>query len=150
MSVEEDEKKKTKALRSRPFWPGFALEEMSIAFFVLGLALMLASVLHPSQIFEPDLGREELRGLEYPADPFNTPPRVLPEWYFLAVFELLKLMAPWLAFVLLGLFALGFVMTPFIERFMSKRRFGDLIMKVAAILIVGVFLYFTFRGMGLV
>jgi hypothetical protein len=59
-------------------------------------------------------------------------------------------MAPWLAFVLLGLFALGFVMTPFIERFMSKRRFGDLIMKVAAILIVGVFLYFTFRGMGLV
>ncbi|MHA2163619.1 MAG: hypothetical protein ACXABF_14470 [Candidatus Thorarchaeota archaeon] len=142
-------KEETGELRSRPFWPGFALEELSVLLLFMGLILMLASVFHPSQLFEPGLGDIELKRLESPADPFNTPPQILPEWYFLAAFELLKLMPPWMTMVLIGLFAVGFFITPFVERFLSKYRMGDWLMRLVVVGIVIIFLYFTAKGMGL-
>jgi cytochrome b6-f complex subunit 4 len=144
------ERRKRKTLRSRPFWPGFALEELSILLLFFGLILMLASLLHPSQIFESGLGETELQRLESPADPFSTPPQILPEWYFLAVFELLKLMDAWIVTLLIGLFAAGFAIVPFAERFLSKYKVGDWVLRIAVIAIVIIFLYFTAKGMGMV
>ncbi|MFQ5884181.1 MAG: hypothetical protein ACE5IO_03670 [Thermoplasmata archaeon] len=140
----------TQTLQSRPFWPGFLLEELSVLILFLGLVLLLASVLHPSQVFESDLERSELRGLESPADPFNTPPRVLPEWYFLATFELLKLMAPWVVTILIGLFVVCFMFVPFIDGFLSRFNLRDWIMRLFGIGIIFIFLYFTLRGMELI
>ncbi|MCJ2564509.1 MAG: hypothetical protein LN417_10560 [Candidatus Thermoplasmatota archaeon] len=138
------------ALRSRPFWPGFALEEMAALILFLGFVLLLASVLHPSMVFESGLDETELRRLEYPADPFSTPPRILPEWYFLATFELLKFMAPWLVMMLIGLFVTGFFFVPFIDRFLSKYRIGDWMVRLFGVGIVVLFILLTLRGMGLI
>jgi quinol-cytochrome oxidoreductase complex cytochrome b subunit len=148
--VAKKEKTKRRTLRSRPFWPGFALEELSILLLLFGLILMLASLLHPSQIFESGLGEAELQRLESPADPFNTPPQILPEWYFLAVFELLKLMDAWIVTLLIGLFAAGFFIVPFAQRFLSKYKFEDWALRLSVVAIVIIFLYFTAMGMGLV
>ncbi|MFQ5884971.1 MAG: hypothetical protein ACE5IO_07715 [Thermoplasmata archaeon] len=147
--VAKKKKVESQELRSRPFWPGFFLEELSILFFFLGLTLILAAVLHPSQVFETGLERTELRGLESPANPFNTPPKVIPEWYFLAVFELLRYVAPWAVTVLIGILALAFLLTPFTEKFLSRYRVGDWIMRLVALGTIIVFLYLTLRGMGM-
>ncbi|MFQ6106313.1 MAG: hypothetical protein ACE5QF_01810 [Thermoplasmata archaeon] len=138
------------ALRSRPFWPGFLMEELAALIVFLGFVLLLASALHPSMVFEPGLRSTELRRLESPADPFTTPPRILPEWYFLATYELLKFMAPWLAMMLVGLFSIGFFLVPFIDRFLSRFRIGDWIMRFSGIGIVILFIVLTLRGMGLI
>jgi len=132
--------------RGRPFMWGHLLEEMASLLLFLGLILLLAATLHPSQVFEPALGETELRRLETPADPFTTPPRIVPEWYFLATFEILKLMAPWIAMVLVGLFFLAFLFIPFIDRYLGRFRHGERILKWGAILVGVVFLYFTLKG----
>jgi quinol-cytochrome oxidoreductase complex cytochrome b subunit len=147
--AEKKKKKNKKELRSRPFWPGFALEELSVLLLAMGIILIFASLLHPSQVFESTLEEAELMKLESPADPLNTPPRILPEWYFLAVFEFLKLMPPWVVTALIGLFGLAFIITPFIERFLSRFKYGDWALRLSVIVIVVIFLYFTAKGMGL-
>jgi len=130
----------------RPFMWGHLLEEgVSLLLFV-GTILLLAATLHPSQFFEPALGQTELRRLETPADPFTTPPQIVPEWYFLATFEILKLVTPWLAMTLVGLFVLAFFLTPFIDRYLGRFRHRDRIMRWGAIGILVVFLYFTLKG----
>ena len=130
----------------RPFMWGHLLEEGVSLLLLVGVILLLAATLHPSQFFEPTLGETELRRLETPADPFTTPPRIVPEWYFLATFEILKLMAPWVAMTLIGLFVLAFFFTPFIDNYLGRFRFRDRIMKWGAIGILVAFLYFTLKG----
>ena len=85
-----------------PFFPDYVLDEVIAWYIVLGLLVVLASLL-PA-------------GLEERADPFKTPPHVKPEWYFLAVYQALKLvprtigiMAPIVAVFVLLIF-------PFIDR----------------------------------
>jgi quinol-cytochrome oxidoreductase complex cytochrome b subunit len=130
----------------RPFMYGHALEEgVSLLLFV-GFILLLAATVHPSQFFEPTLDETDLRRLESPADPFNTPPEIVPEWYFVATFEMLKIMAPWMAMALTGLFILAFAFTPFIDRFMQRFSWGDRAIKWAGIAVIVVFLYFTLKG----
>jgi ubiquinol-cytochrome c reductase cytochrome b subunit len=54
---------------------------------------------------------------EVPADPFNTPEHVKPEWYFLASYQLLKIIpSEFGALVLMSIAALLFVLLPFIDR----------------------------------
>lgn len=130
----------------RPFMWGHLLEEGVSLLLLVGVILLLAATLHPSQFFEPALGETELRRLETPAEPFTTPPRIVPEWYFLATFEILKLMAPWVAMALVGLFVLAFFLTPFIDKYLGRFRGRDQIMKWSAIAIIIVFVYFTLKG----
>jgi quinol-cytochrome oxidoreductase complex cytochrome b subunit len=148
--IADKEEPEPPTLRSRPYLPGFLLEELAVLVMFLGLVLLVASILHPSMVFEAGLDETELRRLESPADPFSTPPRILPEWYFLATFELLKLMAPWLVMILITLFTLSFFLVPFIDRFLSRYRGGDLILKLSAVALIVIFIYFTLVGMGLI
>lgn len=137
---------KARLEEGRPFMWGHLLEEGVSLLLLIGVILLLAATLHPSQFFEPTLDETELQRLETPADPFTTPPQIVPEWYFLATFEVLKLMAPWLAMGLISLFVLAFFLTPFIEKYLERFRYRDTLMKWTAIGILVAFLYFTLKG----
>ncbi len=63
-------------VRGLPFFPHFLLREVVVMCLVAGSIVLLASV-YPA-------------GLLKPADPFDTPSPIYPEWYFLYVFGFLK------------------------------------------------------------
>ncbi len=62
-----------------PFWPHYILSEFIAWYIMLGILIILAAIF-PA-------------GLEDKADPFKTPEHVKPEWYFLAVYQFLKVAA---------------------------------------------------------
>lgn len=70
----EREQKEEPAL---PFYPHYVLSEAIAWYIILGILIILAS-LFPA-------------GLEEKADPLVTPQHIKPEWYFLAVYQFLKL-----------------------------------------------------------
>ena len=62
--------------RLLPFWPHYVLSEFIAWYIILGVLIILAA-LFPA-------------GLEDKAEPFKTPEHVKPEWYFLSVYQFLK------------------------------------------------------------
>jgi quinol-cytochrome oxidoreductase complex cytochrome b subunit len=95
VEVHEDEKLK-------PFFPNYVLDEVIAWAAMLAVLVVLASIL-PA-------------GLDEKADPLNTPAHVKPEWYFLSVYQLLKvvpreigILTPVIAIAVLGLL-------PFLDR----------------------------------
>ena len=62
-----------------PFWPHYLLSEFIAWYVLLGVLVTLAA-------FVP-------AGLEDKANPLLTPEHVKPEWYFLAVYQFLKVAA---------------------------------------------------------
>ncbi len=111
----------------KPFFPHYVLDEVIAWAAMLAVLVVLASVL-PA-------------GLEEKANPLETPAHVKPEWYFLSVYQLLKvvprdvgIMAPMVAIVALGLL-------PFLDRNPEvrarKRPLALLIGVVAAVMTVG-------------
>jgi quinol-cytochrome oxidoreductase complex cytochrome b subunit len=88
--------------RLLPFFPNYLLDEV-IAWYVMLAALIVLASLFPA-------------GLEEPADPLHTPEHTKPEWYFLFLYQGLKLvprtvgvLAPSIGLVLL-------LFLPFIDR----------------------------------
>lgn len=59
-----------------PFWPHYVLSEFVAWYIMFGILLVLA-VTFPA-------------GLEDKANPLSTPEHVKPEWYFLSVYQFLK------------------------------------------------------------
>jgi cytochrome b6-f complex subunit 4 len=70
------------------------------------------SVLAPTQLGEP-------------ADPFNTPLEILPEWYFFPTFNLRVLPNKLLGVLAMAAVPLGLITVPFIENVNSKTRSVD-------------------------
>ena len=62
-----------------PFWPHYVLSEFIAWYLILGLLIILAAIF-PA-------------GLEDKANALSTPEHVKPEWYFLAVYQFLKVAA---------------------------------------------------------
>ncbi len=62
-----------------PFWPHYVLSELIAWYVILGLLVTLSAIL-PA-------------GLEDRANPLLTPEHVKPEWYFLSVYQFLKVAA---------------------------------------------------------
>lgn len=62
-----------------PFWPHYVLSEFIAWYIILGALIILAA-------FFP-------AGLEDKANALQTPEHVKPEWYFLAVYQFLKVAA---------------------------------------------------------
>lgn len=79
--MSDDNKKDnlSKPKRRLPFWPHYVLSEFIAWYIILGV-LMTLSALFPV-------------GLEGKANPLQTPEHVKPEWYFLAVYQFLKVSA---------------------------------------------------------
>lgn len=112
-----------------PFWPDHFLKEVLVMMIVLGIVVTLA-VIAPA-------------GLEDKADPFNTPLHVKPEWYFLAMYQVLKLVpSPVYALCVLGMMfvILVILLFPFIdrnpERSHKKRRVAIFVGIIGVILMI--------------
>ena len=97
--------------RTTPFFPNYILDELIAWYIVLALLVVLAS-LFPA-------------GLEDKANPLETPVGTKPEWYFLAVYEFLKLV-PRIVGIMLPIVALGLLtVLPFLDRnpeVLARRR----------------------------
>jgi ubiquinol-cytochrome c reductase cytochrome b subunit len=107
-------------LAGNPRRAGDANEPRLVSFFprvalryavgcVAFLILLVASVFFVPDLFFP---AEHL----VPADPFDTPPNVKPEWYFLWAYELPRLIPERLALVLQGVAISLLFALPFIDR----------------------------------
>ncbi len=110
---------------SVPFFPHHLLKEAATV--PLLIAVLLALVL-----FLPEHVRT-------PADPYDTPAHIKPEWYFFWTFRWLKLTG--LTFAVLSTGFVGFlaVVWPFIDAWIRKKRPGSEIsvgIGIAAVVIV--------------
>ena len=94
-----------------PFFPNYIILEVIVSFVVLAALIVLVSLLPV--------------GLEEKADPFNTPQHIKPEWYFLWIYQFIKLpssvLGPGLAAGLAGIFIPGIgivllILLPFLDR----------------------------------
>jgi quinol-cytochrome oxidoreductase complex cytochrome b subunit len=88
-----------------PFFPDHLRTELKVMGGLLALALLIGA-----------LGMFAPVGLEEPADPMNTPAHVKPEWYFLALYQLLKYI-PKTTGALIPVALLGLILFwPFLDR----------------------------------
>ena len=91
-----------------PFFPNYALQDMtSICVY---LAIFLTVVFYaPNLLFTPDAF--------IPANAFQTPAHIKPEWYFLANYQTLKIFPSELLGILVQIAAMTFLaLLPFIDR----------------------------------
>lgn len=113
-----------------PFFPNYVILEVIVSFIVLAALITLASLLPV--------------GLEEQADPFSTPQHIKPEWYFLWIYQFVKLpsyvlgtgVAAGLAGILIpAIGILLLILLPFLdrkpERRPGKRRLAMAIMVLA-------------------
>lgn len=104
-----------------PFFPDHLMTEFWVAMGFLGLAIIIGAI----AMFSPV-------GLQEPADPLNTPLHVKPEWYFLFLYQLLKVAPDYVFFgqiegrvlvtvgTIVGL--LGLMLLPFFDKKEDTRR----------------------------
>lgn len=136
--INEQEKEPLR-VRGLPFFPHFLLREVVV------MCLVAASLVYLASIFPA--------GLLKPADPFDTPSPIYPEWYFLYVFGFLKfwtwnigpIEAKTIGVTLPMVFWYGLLfLVPFIDRNPSaelgKRKFA---VALGVIAVLGI-LYFTY------
>ena len=97
--------KENKSVETIPFYPDHIRTEIRVVWILVGLAFIIGTI----AVFSPV-------GLEEPADPMLTPDHVKPEWYFLALYQLLKYI-PKTAGVLIPIIGLIVVfLWPFLDR----------------------------------
>jgi ubiquinol-cytochrome c reductase cytochrome b subunit len=92
----------------QPFYPDFVSKEVVMT--VVYLVVMFAIISFAPALFIP-------ADANTPADPFNTPEHIRPEWYFLAPYEMLKLIPNrFLGIALQLALVVVFILWPFIDR----------------------------------
>ena len=91
--------------RTVPFWPDHALNEAKVAMW-FGIGLLIIGV----------IGLYSPAGLGDPADPMVTPEHTKPEWYFLALYQLLKYLPKTTGAVLPVILVLFLFVWPFIDK----------------------------------
>ena len=98
---------------SVPFFPNHFMTEFYVVIGILVLAIVVGA-----------LGMLSPVGLQAPADPLDTPLHVKPEWYFLALYQLLKYVpssvlgieGPMFAVTIMVVAVLAVVIWPFLDR----------------------------------
>ncbi len=104
---------------SIPFYPDHIRTEFYVVLGILAIVLVSGII----ALFKPV-------GLEAPADPLNTPLHVKSEWYFLALYQLLKVIPSKVLGIqgkVIGvtipiLLVVGLLLWPFIDRQPDKSR----------------------------
>ncbi|MFQ5449930.1 MAG: hypothetical protein ACE5E9_04840 [Nitrospinaceae bacterium] len=105
--------KKPKYLKGTRFFPSFIMEDVLVIFIFLAI-FFTGVFFFPEWIIS---GESEM-----PADPFNTPEHIKPEWYFLASYQFLKIIpSEFAALILMTLGIMGFIFLPFLDRSEEKR-----------------------------
>ncbi len=98
-----------------PFHPNYTIKDLSIIFFAL--AALVAISFYAPRLFIPP---EAL----VPADPFNTPEHIKPEWYFLWAYQTLKIFPSKLLGLAAQVAAMTFIaLLPFIDYGSERRPF---------------------------
>ncbi len=109
-----------------PFIPNHILTEASLAMVFIGAVFILAALLP--------------REIGTPADPTTTPAHILPEWYFLWMFELLKLLPKILGITIPGIIFGLLVIVPWLDRSPhvrpSKRPISSILFTLAFIMAI--------------
>ena len=114
-----------------PFFPNYIILEVIVSYLVLAALIVLATFL-PT-------------GLEEKADPFNTPQHIKPEWYFLWIYQFIKVpplvMGPGVLAELAGIFipAIGIVLLiilPFLDRKPERRPSKRILAMAITVLIL--------------
>ena len=111
---------------SVPFFPNHFMTEFYVVIGIVILAIIIGI-----------LGMLFPVGLQAPADPLNTPLHVKPEWYFLALYQLLKYVPPQILgidgpmFAVVGIILALLVVT--IWPFLDKKADSKKAMRVRAI-----------------
>ena len=115
-----------------PFFPNYVLDEV-IAWYVMLAVLIVLASLFPA-------------GLEAPANPLLTPAHTKPEWYFLFLYQWLKLVPRIVGVALPILGGLLLVLLPFFDRnpYIAARR-RPIAITIATITLIGV-VAFTIWG----
>jgi quinol-cytochrome oxidoreductase complex cytochrome b subunit len=90
---------------SVPFYPDHLRTELKVMGALLALAVLVGAL----GLFFPV-------GLQPPADPLDTPAHVKPEWYFLALYQVLKFIPKTAGVVIPVLAVLALVIWPFFDR----------------------------------
>ena len=117
---------------SIPFYPDHVRTEFYVVIGIMVFAILFGV-----------LGMLKPLGLQAPADPLNTPLHVKPEWYFLALYQILKYIPPQVlgisgpvfGVVAILLAVLAVVFWPFLDRKEDSKK----AMRIRAILVgVGV------------
>ena len=119
---------------SIPFFPNHFMTEFYVVIGIVVLAIVIGA-----------LGMLFPVGLQAPADPLDTPLHVKPEWYFLALYQLLKYVpstvlgieGPMFAVTMMVVAVLVVVIWPFLDRKEDSKK----AMRIRAIItVVGVIL----------
>jgi len=139
--IEEESPSEQIRVRGLPFFPHFVLREVVVMCLIAGSLILLAS-LYPASLLKP-------------ADPFDTPTPIYPEWYFLYVFGFLKfwtydigpIPAKIIGVTLPMVVWYGLlILVPFIDRSPSSDiRKRKVAVALGVIALLGV-LYFTYYG----
>jgi quinol-cytochrome oxidoreductase complex cytochrome b subunit len=128
-------------VRGLAFFPNFLLREVVIMFTTAASIFLLAS-LFPASLLEP-------------ANPFETPKPIFPEWYFLYVYGFLKfwtwdigpLKAKTLGIIIsMVLFPLLLFLVPFIDRNPEVNLKRRPIAVLLGVITVAAVLFFTIYG----
>jgi ubiquinol-cytochrome c reductase cytochrome b subunit len=111
-----------------PFFPNHLLKEIIAALVIIGVLIALATFF-PAPI-EPK------------ADPFTTPSHIKPEWYFLAMYQILKIVPnEKLSIIMQGVLIFLLILVPFLdrnqERKLSKRPWALRILITCVLVFLG-------------
>jgi quinol-cytochrome oxidoreductase complex cytochrome b subunit len=106
-----------------PFFPDYLLDETIAWYTGLAVLIVLAS-LFPA-------------GLENEANPLSTPEHIKPEWYFLFLFEFLKLVPRTVGVLAPGVLVVFLLLVPFLDRKPERMpRSRPVTLGLAALLLV--------------
>ena len=124
-----------------PFFPNYIILEVIVSYIVLAILVVLAT-LAPA-------------GLEEKADPFLTPEHIKPEWYFLWIYQFVKLpsmvVGSGLLAELLGIIipAIGIallIFLPFLDRKPERRPLRRRVAMAVAILMIAILVALSIWG----
>lgn len=135
------ETENVKDTKTIPFYPDHLNTEIRVAWILIGLALIVGILASFFPI-----------GLEDPADPMVTPPHTKPEWYFLFLYEILKInsvfgvtiLPPvWVSIIMVGLVL--FILVPFLSKKTDSKK-GMIVRASGSALFLIFVVYFTLKG----
>jgi ubiquinol-cytochrome c reductase cytochrome b subunit len=133
-----------------PFWPNEILRMLVVV--LCTLAVIMAIVILPVLLEYVGLG--DLIHHEEPANPRSTPAHIRPEWYFLAVYQYLKLppseflgiSGKTIGVLSQGPFVLALLVLPYLVRRWANQKPG-LIHCTMVTAVIAIFLFLTFWAM---